>query len=93
MWINTKIQLHEFDVASSRLRALRYTEQTCLGGRMRHLIITAIAVGAIGAPAFSEDIKPTAVSFVEGAVEQSLSGTAGDAANGRIIVGANGQGN
>jgi len=60
---------------------------------MRHLIITAIAVGAIGAPAFSEDIKPTAVSFVEGAVEQSLSGIAGDAANGRIIVGDKGQGN
>lgn len=60
---------------------------------MRHLIITAVVSAAICAPAFAEEILPTAVSFDEGAVSQSLSGVAGDAANGRLIVGDKGQGN
>jgi len=37
--------------------------------------------------------EDAAVSFEDGAVSQSLSGKAGDAANGRIIVGDKGQGN
>ena len=60
---------------------------------MRHLVITAALAGAICAPALAETLSPTSVSFVDGAVEQSLSGTPGDAANGRIIVGDKGQGN
>ncbi|MGB7241293.1 MAG: sulfur oxidation c-type cytochrome SoxX, partial [Sulfitobacter sp.] len=60
---------------------------------MRQIIITAVAAGAICAPAFAEEILPTAVSFDEGSVAQSLSGVAGDAANGRVIVGDKGQGN
>lgn len=60
---------------------------------MRHLIITAVAAAALCTPAIAEEILPTAVSFEDGAIGQSLSGTAGDAANGRIIVGDKGQGN
>ncbi|MFY9240091.1 MAG: sulfur oxidation c-type cytochrome SoxX [Roseovarius sp.] len=60
---------------------------------MRHLIITAVATAAICMPAIAEEILPTAVSFEDGAIGQSLSGVAGDAANGRIIVGDKGQGN
>jgi len=60
---------------------------------MRNSVITAIVMGAIASGAYAEDVAPTAVSFTEGAVEQSLSGAAGDAANGRIIVGDKGQGN
>ena len=60
---------------------------------MRHLIITAVATAAICMTAIAEEILPTAVSFEDGAIGQSLSGVAGDAANGRIIVGDKGQGN
>ncbi|MCX7560386.1 sulfur oxidation c-type cytochrome SoxX [Sulfitobacter sp. F26204] len=61
---------------------------------MRISVISAAALGLIASTAFAEEVLPTAVSFNDdGAVEQSLSGTAGDAANGRIIVGDKGQGN
>lgn len=60
---------------------------------MRFSVITAIAVGCLAAGAHAEEVAPTAVSYNEGTVEQSLSGVAGDAANGRIIVGDKGQGN
>lgn len=60
---------------------------------MRISVITAIAAGCLASAAFAEEVAPTAVSYNEGAVEQSLSGVAGDAANGRIIVGDKGQGN
>ena len=60
---------------------------------MRISVITAIAAGCLASAAFAEEVAPTAVSYNEGAVEQSLSGVAGDAANGRIIVGDKKQGN
>lgn len=60
---------------------------------MRNSVITAVVMGVIASGAYAEDVAPTAVSFTEGAVEQSLSGVAGDAANGRIIVGDKKQGN
>lgn len=60
---------------------------------MRISVITAITAGVIASGAIAEDISPTAVSFTEGAVEQSLSGLAGDPANGRMIVGDKKQGN
>jgi sulfur-oxidizing protein SoxX len=60
---------------------------------MRISVILAIAVGIVSTTAFAEDIQPTAVSYADGAVEQSLSGAVGDAANGRIIVGDKKQGN
>lgn len=60
---------------------------------MRISVITAIAAMGAASAAFAGEIAPTAVSFSDGAVEQSLTGVAGDAANGRIIVGDKGQGN
>ena len=60
---------------------------------MKILVITAAFVGAVSSSAFADEVLPTAVSFNEGSIEQSLSGVAGDAANGRIVVGDKGQGN
>jgi len=52
-------------------------------------MLAAISLaGAVGA-----EVAPTAVSFAEGAVAQSLSGVAGDPAAGAVIVGDNGTGN
>lgn len=56
--------------------------------------IFAVAATMIAATGLhAEEVLPTNVAFNDGAVEQSLSGVAGDAANGRIIVGDKGQGN
>ncbi len=60
---------------------------------MKISVITAITAGFVASAAYAEDVNPTAVSYTEGAVEQSLSGVAGDAVNGRVIVGDKGQGN
>mgnify|MGYP001051348430 CR=1 FL=1 len=60
---------------------------------MKISVITAITAGVLASGAFAEEIKPTAVAFADGAVEQSLTGVAGDAANGRMIVGDKKQGN
>ena len=60
---------------------------------MRISVITAIAAGFAASAVTAEEIAPSVVSYTDGAVEQSLSGTAGDPANGRIIVGDKRQGN
>ena len=61
---------------------------------MRISVISVAALGLMASVAFAEEVLPTAVSFNDdGAVEQSLSGTPGDAANGRKIVGDKKQGN
>ncbi|MFY0645964.1 sulfur oxidation c-type cytochrome SoxX [Sulfitobacter geojensis] len=61
---------------------------------MRISVISVAAMGLMASVAFAEEVLPTAVSFNDdGAVEQSLSGTPGDAANGRKIVGDKKQGN
>ncbi|MCX7566141.1 sulfur oxidation c-type cytochrome SoxX [Sulfitobacter sp. F26169L] len=60
---------------------------------MRISVITAITAGVVASGAFAQEVAPTDVSYTEGAVEQSLTGVAGDPANGRIIVGDKGQGN
>ena len=60
---------------------------------MRIFGITAIAAGVMASGVYAEDVAPTAVSFTDVAVEQSLTGVAGDAANGRMIVGDKKQGN
>lgn len=60
---------------------------------MKISVITAITAGFVASAAYAEDVNPTAVSYTEGAVEQSLSGVAGDAVNGRVIVGDKRQGN
>ena len=60
---------------------------------MRILFTAAVLAGTIASSAYAEEVSPTAVSFNEGSVEQSLSGAAGDATNGRQIVGDKKQGN
>lgn len=60
---------------------------------MRDSIFAAAAAFFVVQLAHAEEIKPTNVAYVDGAVERSLSGKPGDAANGRIIVGDKGQGN
>lgn len=57
---------------------------------------TYLAILALSASAFAvnaEEIAPTNVAYEDGSVAVSLSGMAGDAANGRIIVGDKSQGN
>jgi sulfur-oxidizing protein SoxX len=60
---------------------------------MRNSTIAAAAMMISATSVHAEEILPTNVAFDDGAVAQSLSGTPGDAANGRIIVGDKGQGN
>jgi len=60
---------------------------------MKNCIFAAAATVIVATGAYAEEVLPTNVAFNDGAVEQSLSGTPGDAANGRIIVGDKGQGN
>lgn len=60
---------------------------------MKKSIFTAAAVMIATTGLHAEEVLPTNVAYDDGAVEQSLSGAMGDAANGRIIVGDKGQGN
>lgn len=60
---------------------------------MRISVFTAIAAGLVASATYSDEVLPSAVSYIEGTVEQSLTGSPGDPANGRIIVGDKGQGN
>lgn len=53
---------------------------------MRNLLITAAALSAFALPIHAEAIKPTAVTFTDGAVATSLSGVAGDPESGRKIM-------
>lgn len=55
------------------------------------LSILAFAVSTLGANA--GEVAPTAVVYNDGSVEMSLSGTAGDPAEGRKIVGSKSLGN
>ena len=48
---------------------------------------------ATSVSATAQEVSPTAVSFTDGAVEQSLSGVAGDAVQGRVVVGNKSLGN
>ena len=60
---------------------------------MKHAfaILAATTLGATGLGA--EDIKPTAVSFVDGTVERALTDEAGDPVNGRKVFANRKQGN
>lgn len=60
---------------------------------MKLAITTIIAIAASGAYAFAGEVSPTDVSFSDGSVAESLSGTPGDAAEGRKIVGSKKLGN
>ncbi len=60
---------------------------------MRILGLAAATTAAFAFCAQAAEVAPTAVAFSEGSVEQSLTGKAGDAANGRMIVGSKKFGN
>lgn len=60
---------------------------------MRFFTIAALSFAGSVTALNAEDVKPTAVAFVEGVVEQSLSGKAGDPVAGREIVGDKSLGN
>ena len=60
---------------------------------MRKFVITVAITGALASSVFAEGVLPSDVIYEDGAVSVSLSGVAGDAANGRKIVGDKKQGN
>lgn len=60
---------------------------------MERKLLVILAFAASTGAAAAADVAPSDVNFVDGAVEASLSGTPGDAENGRKIVGDKGQGN
>jgi sulfur-oxidizing protein SoxX len=60
---------------------------------MRFFVTAVIAMGFAVVGAQATEVLPTAVSYTDGAVEQSLSGVQGDSVNGRKIVGDKKQGN
>lgn len=61
---------------------------------MKKLIATAVVAAFIAGTAMAQDtVEPTAVMFDEGAVGVSLTGVAGDAANGRKVFANRKQGN
>ena len=60
---------------------------------MKSIIFAATALVLTTGGLSAGEIAPTAVSYVDGAVAESLSGVAGDPANGSVIVGDKGQGN
>ena len=63
------------------------------------MFVAAIALTASGAialtagKALAEPVKPSAVVYADGAVAKSLTGVAGDQANGRKVMGTRGLGN
>lgn len=56
-------------------------------------LISALALVAMTGMATAEDVDPTNVMFEDGTIAKSLSGTPGDPANGRKIVGSKKLGN
>lgn len=60
---------------------------------MKTTILTAMAIALTTGGLSAGEIAPTAVSFVDGAITESLTGTPGDPAEGRAIVGDKSKGN
>lgn len=61
---------------------------------MKRIVTLAAGLGALAAVAIAEDVAPEAVAFDEyGAISASLTGVAGDAANGMAIYGDKAKGN
>ncbi|MXQ07470.1 sulfur oxidation c-type cytochrome SoxX [Alphaproteobacteria bacterium GH1-50] len=53
---------------------------------MKKMLVTAGLITAFALPLHAEMVAPTQVAFTDGAVEGSLTGTAGDPAAGRVIM-------
>jgi len=60
---------------------------------MKHPLFVAAVAVCLAGPLAAEDVKPMAVAFADGMVEASLTGVAGDAANGRKVFANRKQGN
>ena len=60
---------------------------------MKNILIGTAAAAIISSAALAQDVLPTNVAFNDGAVEQSLTGGAGDSTSGRKIVGSKKLGN
>ncbi|MDE1132207.1 MAG: sulfur oxidation c-type cytochrome SoxX [Ascidiaceihabitans sp.] len=60
---------------------------------MRILGIAVVVTGLTALTVYAEETAPTAVSFTDGAVVQSLTGVSGDPVKGREIVGSKKMGN
>jgi sulfur-oxidizing protein SoxX len=60
---------------------------------MKHLVVAAICTAASVSVAAADAVKPTDVSFADGAVSASLTGQDGDAASGRDVFANRKQGN
>ena len=60
---------------------------------MKHAFGITVAAALAASVAVAEEIKPTAVAFADGTVEQSLTGQAGDPAEGRKVFANRKQGN
>jgi sulfur-oxidizing protein SoxX len=86
----TIIQIFEFVVARLRRGALPYTDQFTGGNMKRTTLILASML--ISGTAWA-DTAYEAVAFVDGAVAESLTGTPGDAAEGRKVMESKALGN
>jgi len=60
---------------------------------MKYATGLAATIALCGSMAFAEDVKPMNVAYVDGSVEASLTGAAGDAAAGREVFANRKQGN
>ena len=60
---------------------------------MKHALGIGVAMVLSASVVIAEDIKPMNVAFTDGAVEGSLTGTAGDAVSGRKVFANRKQGN
>lgn len=95
-----KIHINEFVVASQAFGGLRYaiakqatSRWQPTGGTMKRLSLT-LAMCLAGTMSQAGEVAPKDVKFTEdGAIAESLTGVAGDAANGAIIAGTKSKGN
>lgn len=60
---------------------------------MKRALLGMAVIAAATTASFAADVAPASVTFTDGAVETSLTGTAGDAAEGRKIMGSRAMGN
>lgn len=60
---------------------------------MKHALGLGVIAAICGTMAFAEEVKPMNVAYMDGAVEASLTGKAGDAASGREVFANRKQGN
>ncbi|MGO4916700.1 sulfur oxidation c-type cytochrome SoxX [Pseudogemmobacter sp. W21_MBD1_M6] len=60
---------------------------------MKRALLGMAVIAAATTASYAADVAPTSVIFTDGAVEVSLTGTPGDAAQGRKVMGSRAMGN